>query len=60
MDGLCFSTHHPTPGLTEFKKAIQPVGFSVKDDKIIVENKYDVVDLGHLQATFKVEEFGEQ
>ncbi|KAJ9132113.1 Beta-galactosidase [Pleurostoma richardsiae] len=60
MDGLCFSTHQPTPGLTEFKKAIQPVGFSVKDDKILVENKYDVVDLGHLQATFKVEEFGEQ
>ncbi|CRK03658.1 hypothetical protein BN1723_020892, partial [Verticillium longisporum] len=25
MDGLCFSDHTPTPGLVEYKKAIEPV-----------------------------------
>ncbi|KAK7738309.1 Beta-galactosidase (Lactase) [Cytospora paraplurivora] len=60
MDGLCFSTHEPTPGLIEYKKAIQPVGFSVDGDKLILENYYDFVDLGHLVASYKVEEFGEE
>ncbi|CAN8101529.1 unnamed protein product [Discula destructiva] len=60
MDGLCFSTHEPTPGLTEFKKVIQPVGFSVDGDKLTLENYYDFIDLKHLVASFKVEEFGEE
>ena len=30
MDGLCFSNHTPTPGLTEFKKIIEPVRVTSK------------------------------
>ena len=60
MDGLCFSTHEPTPGLTEYKKVIQPVGFSVEGEKIILQNRYDFADLKHLVATYKVEEFGNE
>lgn len=58
MDGLCFSTHEPTPGLTEFKRVIQPVGFSVSGDKLVLENYYDFIDLSHLVASYEVEEFG--
>jgi beta-galactosidase len=60
MDGLLFSTHEPTPGLTEFKKVIQPVGFSVNGQKLTLENYYDFIDLKHLVASYKVEEFGEE
>lgn len=60
MDGLCFSTHEPTPGLTEFKKVIQPVGLSVNGQKLGLENYYDFIDLKHLVASYKVEEFGEE
>jgi beta-galactosidase len=60
MDGLCFSNHTPTPGLTELKKVIQPLGLSVTDGKLTVENRYGFIDLAHLAATYKVEEFGEE
>ena len=59
MDGLVNSAHKPTPGLVEFKKVIQPVGISVQDDKIVIDNRYDFASLDHLAATFKLEEFGE-
>ena len=57
MDGLCFSDHTPTPGLTEFKKIIEPVRTWVEVDEIVVENGYDFIDLGHLVATYSVEVF---
>lgn len=60
MDGLCFSTHEPTPGLTEFKKVIQPVGFSVDGDTLTLKNYYDFIDLNHLVASYRVEEFGDE
>lgn len=59
MDGLVSSTHQPTPGLTEYKKVIQPVGFSLEGSNLIVENWHDFADLGHLGATFQVEALGE-
>lgn len=55
MDGLCHSNHTPTQGLIELKKVIQPVGFSIQDGKLQVENRYTFIDLSHLLATFKVE-----
>ncbi|OQU99039.1 Glycosyl hydrolase family 2, TIM barrel domain-containing protein [Cladophialophora immunda] len=58
MDGLCDSEHEPTPGLTELKKVYQPVSIDLVDRNLIIENTYDFVDLGYLEATFKVEEFG--
>lgn len=60
MDGLCYSTHEPTPGLIEYKKVIQPVGFTVNDNKLTLENYYDFIDLSHLKGSYKVEEFGEE
>jgi beta-galactosidase len=60
MDGLCFSTHVPTPGLTEFKKVIEPVRSWMSGSELVIENGYDFVDLGHLSATFKVEKLGKR
>ncbi|ELQ43971.1 beta-galactosidase [Pyricularia oryzae] len=60
MDGLCFSDHTPTPGLTELKKVIQPVKFSFKDGKLGVQNLYNFVDLSHLVAHYKVEEISNE
>ena len=60
MDGLCFSTHVPTPGLTEFKKVIEPVRSWVEGQKLVLENGYDFIDLSHLTATFKVEKLGKR
>ena len=58
MDGLCFSTHVPTPGLIELKKVIEPVRSWLSATELVVENGYDFVDLSHLTATFKVEKPG--
>ena len=60
MDGLCFSTHVPTPGLTEYKKVIEPVRCWMTDAELVIENGYNFIDLGHLTATFKVEKLGKQ
>lgn len=60
MDGICFSDHSPTPGLTELKKVAQPVRGSVSGDEIIIENLYDFVGLDHLTAKYKVETIGER
>ena len=49
MDGVLFSDHTPTPGLAEYKKAIEPVqvleGFL---GHVTVINRYDFVTLDHL------------
>jgi beta-galactosidase len=60
MDGLLHSDHTPTPGLVELKKAYQPLQLSIKDNKLVIKNKYDFVGVQHLVATFKVEELGER
>ncbi|KAI5458539.1 glycosyl hydrolases family 2, TIM barrel domain-containing protein [Mariannaea sp. PMI_226] len=60
MDGLLNSKHEPTPGLTEYKKVIQPVGFEFSGGKVTLENRYNFSDLSHLNATFKVEEFSNE
>lgn len=59
MDGVVFSDHTPTPGLIEYKKAIEPVqvlGGSSTEVEII--NRYDFVTLDHLQCSWSVS--GEQ
>lgn len=57
MDGLYFSDHTTTPGLIEFKKVIQPVKVSLEGKLLLMGNEYDFLDLDHLVATYKVEEF---
>ncbi|CAK7220642.1 hypothetical protein SBRCBS47491_004257 [Sporothrix bragantina] len=54
LDGLCFSNHTPTPGLTEYAKAIEPVqvvdGVNIDKDatSVTIINRYDTVSLDHL------------
>lgn len=52
LDGLCFSNHTPTPGLLEYKKAIEPVQTLGLEDgnKVRIINRYDFAGLDHLQC----------
>lgn len=53
MDGLCFSNHTPTPGLTEYKKAIEPVQvLGLKGHDLTIINRYDFLTLDHLNCRF--------
>ena len=55
MDGLCFANHTPTPGLVEYRKAIEPVqtlGF--EGHKVTIINRYDFVTLDHLECSWKI------
>ncbi|TGJ82738.1 hypothetical protein E0Z10_g6033 [Xylaria hypoxylon] len=55
MDGVLFSDHTPTPGLTEYKKAIEPVKVvSHAPEKITVVNRYDFITLDHLEASYVI------
>ncbi|KAK4200869.1 family 2 putative glycoside hydrolase [Triangularia verruculosa] len=50
LDGLCFSNHTPTPGLIEYKKAIEPVqtlGLEV-GGRVRIINRYDFLSLDQL------------
>ena len=61
MDGLCFSNHTPTPGLTELKKAIEPIrAYAGDDGNIAIENWYDFLGLDHVTAQYKVESFDDR
>lgn len=52
LDGLVASNHTPTPGLIEYKKAIEPVQLkSCEGQKITIINRYDTISLDHLQCT---------
>lgn len=51
MDGLVHSDHTPTPGLLEYKKAIEPVQLlSVAEGKAKFINRYDFITLDHLSC----------
>ncbi|KAJ3577186.1 hypothetical protein NPX13_g3381 [Xylaria arbuscula] len=53
MDGVLFSDHTPTPGLTEYKKAIEPVKvISHTSEKITIVNRYDFSTLDYLEASY--------
>ncbi|KAK3384402.1 glycoside hydrolase family 2 protein [Lasiosphaeria ovina] len=56
LDGLCFSDHTPTPGLTEYKKAIEPVQTCGVEggDKVRIVNRYDFIGLEHLTARWSI------
>lgn len=60
MDGLCFSDHTPTPGLTEYKKVIEPIKAKVQNGKLMVTNLHDFVDLNEFIATYTVQALGAQ
>ncbi|KAJ4293835.1 hypothetical protein N0V88_005349 [Collariella sp. IMI 366227] len=56
LDGLNFSNHTPTPGLLEYKKAIEPVqvlGIE-KGNKVRIVNRYDFLTLEHLTCRWSI------
>ncbi|GGV30302.1 glycoside hydrolase family 2 TIM barrel-domain containing protein [Streptomyces griseoflavus] len=52
-DGLVFPDRTPSPGLTEYKKVIEPVRIEAggTDGTVRVTNRYDFADLSHLEFT---------
>jgi len=56
LDGLLFSDHTPTPGLTEYKNAIEPIQVLKESayDKIGIINRYDFVTLDHQKCEWAV------
>lgn len=61
INGLVFPDRTPSPGLTEYKKVIEPV--TLKDatperGEVAVVNRYDFRSLDHLRADWRVETDG--
>ncbi|KIM93160.1 hypothetical protein OIDMADRAFT_138408 [Oidiodendron maius Zn] len=56
MDGLVFSDHSPTPGLTDYKKAIEPVTVDYVDGQINIRNHHAFLSLDHLACYWSVTE----
>ncbi|SPO04751.1 related to beta-galactosidase [Cephalotrichum gorgonifer] len=55
MDGLLFSDHTPTPGLTEYRKAIEPVQtVKLEGNELTIVNRYDHRTLDHLVASWRI------
>lgn len=55
MDGVLFSNHTPTPGLTEYAKAVEAVQtLSLEGNKVTIVNRYDFIGLEHLKGTWKI------
>jgi beta-galactosidase len=55
MDGLLFSNHTPTPGLAEYRKAVEPVQtVSLKGKELTIVNRYDHLSLDHLNASWYI------
>ncbi|KAL2850181.1 glycosyl hydrolases family 2, TIM barrel domain-containing protein [Aspergillus pseudoustus] len=56
LDGLTFSDHSETPGLKEYRKAIEPVSIALLGDgqQFSISNHYDFSGLDHLTATYHV------
>ncbi|GAA3144716.1 glycoside hydrolase family 2 TIM barrel-domain containing protein [Streptomyces rameus] len=60
-DGLLFPDRRPSPGLTEYKKVIEPVGITGDgtDGTVRVTNKHDFADLSALAFSWSYEVEGE-
>lgn len=53
MDGVVNSAHDPTPGLSEYKKVIEPIEVTLQDGETLeIRNWYDFVGLGHCVASW--------
>jgi len=53
-DGLIFPDRTPSPGLTEYKKVIEPVKVEKVGDQFRITNRYDFITLDHLQLSWNV------
>ncbi|KAI1474292.1 glycoside hydrolase family 2 protein [Daldinia eschscholtzii] len=55
MDGVLHSDHTPTPGLVEYKKAIEPIKVvSYTSQTVTVVNRYDFITLDHLRCVHAI------
>ena len=59
-DGLLFPDRTPSPGLLEYKKVIEPVRIEVDGGQVRISNRYDFLDLSHLNFAWCLEEEGAQ
>lgn len=57
MDGLLNSLHQPMPGMDELRVVNQPVLFEVVDGQLIVENRYNFLELDGHTLTYTVRYF---
>jgi len=58
IDGLVFPDRTPSPGLTEYKKVLEPVRVEAVDPSagiFRVYNRYDFLNLDHLKVIWRVE-----
>ncbi|CAG8030575.1 unnamed protein product, partial [Penicillium nalgiovense] len=60
MDGLLNSAHQPLPGLLELKRVYEPVKLEVCGQRLALKNRYNFLDLNHLQASYKLEAFDKE
>ena len=60
MDGLCYSNHTPTPGLTELKKVFTPVHVELDGSELVVTNWFNYSDLNLLTAHWKITQFSQR
>jgi beta-galactosidase len=54
-DGLLFPDRTPSPGLLDYKKVIEPVRMTRDGARLRVHNKYDAIDLSHLDFRWTYE-----
>jgi beta-galactosidase/evolved beta-galactosidase subunit alpha len=62
INGLVLPDRTPSPGLTEYKKVIEPVTLAAENlerGTVVVENRHDFRDLDHLTMTWSVEADGD-
>ena len=53
-DGLIFPDRIPSPGLTEYKKVIEPVKVEKVGDQFRIINRYDFINLDQFQLSWSV------
>jgi beta-galactosidase/evolved beta-galactosidase subunit alpha len=53
-DGLVFPDRQPSPGLTEYKKVIEPVKVIRAGHQFCITNRYDFITLDQLQLSWSV------
>lgn len=62
IDGLVFPDHTPSPALVEYKKIIEPIVVDCVDlaeGRFSINNRYDFINLGDLQAAWSIEADGQ-
>ena len=55
IDGLVRPDRTPSPGLSEYKKIIEPVRVErLENGRLLIMNRYDFITLDHLQAYYQI------